>query len=318
MGARLRDLLRPLAYGGVRTLRRFRAEESLVLVSDPRGGSTWLAELLEESAGAAVVWEPLTIGRVPEVRDLGFTRRQYIPEDASWPEAERVMDRILTGRLLSPFICSHSGIGSFATARRLLVKFCRAQALLPWLTLRYAFRRRPVHMIRHPFAVAASQKAHGGWSWPGLRYAVVDGRFGEIYEEHRTYLDGLESFEESLVAIWCMGNLVPLRHPRRGRDWVTVTYEELLMEPERVLSRLFRELGLDLPARAVEEAAEPSRTTKDPSFLRSRSAQLEKWREAFSSDELRRMQTVLAHFGVTEYSGDDLMPRPADHLASRP
>lgn len=38
--------------------KSFRSENALFIFSDPRGGSTWLMELLEQTPGAASIFEP--------------------------------------------------------------------------------------------------------------------------------------------------------------------------------------------------------------------------------------------------------------------
>src|SRR5690606_8614167 len=118
---------------------RFDPNKARIICGDPRGGTTWLAQLLNQLPGSALIWEPLAVSEVREVNALNFQWRQFIPQNESWPEARALMERILSGRLLSPYLCQQTTPGQFRHASHLLIKFCRANQLLPWLTKQFNF-----------------------------------------------------------------------------------------------------------------------------------------------------------------------------------
>lgn len=66
----------------------------IIISGEPRGGTTWLMELLQKEVHA-IVWEPLlqdtlaTYTNQDLVRELGLT--PYIPESTKWPEAEHFL-----------------------------------------------------------------------------------------------------------------------------------------------------------------------------------------------------------------------------------
>lgn len=44
----------------VALFKRFQPEQALVIFSDPRGGSTWVSEVVNEVPRPFVYWEPLS------------------------------------------------------------------------------------------------------------------------------------------------------------------------------------------------------------------------------------------------------------------
>lgn len=297
-------------------VRDFDPRENFIISSDPRGGSTWLSEIVSLVPGTAILWEPLNIGAVRQFRELGFGWRQHIPEGEDWPEAETRFRAVFSGRVLTGWTMTAASPRQMLAADRLAVKFCRANALLPWLTRRFDFRYRPVHLVRHPFAVVASQLAHGGWDQVFEGFRVPEGRFCGIWSEHRAFLESLETKAESLTAVWAITNDVPLSDERAGTDWITVHYEDLVLNPEQELGRIFRAWGLSMPEGARARARRASATTRTATFERGAEAQLSKWQRELSADQIDRMARVLEHFGVTRYGPDSVRPSPAGEAAS--
>lgn len=78
----------------------FNPSENLVMCSAPRGGSTWLAELLTEVPRTALLFEPMYV----RMRDTGpfqglsIVSYQPVPESASWPELEAAFNDVLRGK----------------------------------------------------------------------------------------------------------------------------------------------------------------------------------------------------------------------------
>ena len=70
----------------------------ILVFASPRGGSTWLSEVLGLMDSAVVVSEPFKKGKVKEIEALGFTWHQPIPADARWPESLDSVGAILNLR----------------------------------------------------------------------------------------------------------------------------------------------------------------------------------------------------------------------------
>lgn len=74
----------------------FQATNNHYIFSSPRGGSTWLMEVIQQITKEPVIFEPLFIGiKKHPLNKINFGWRQYIPEDAIWEEAKIIFDSIL-------------------------------------------------------------------------------------------------------------------------------------------------------------------------------------------------------------------------------
>jgi hypothetical protein len=298
-------------YGGklVRHTRNFDPRGNLILCSTPRGGSTWLAELLSQVPQTALLFEPLHLWRKPPFRDLNLCGYQPIPEHADWPEARAAFDAVFRGRFVNGWTGHQSSVPAFLLAKRMLVKMVRANAMLPWLIRNFQFINRPVLFVRHPLAVVASQLRFGFLRGGFRGFRIPDCPFNEHFLRHRDFLAGLRTAEEGLAARWCLANQVPLGSPDNDRAWTTVYYEHLLLDPERELRRIFDNWELPLPRRIMNRVRVPSAKTLDPRFLSKPERQLDKWRRAFNDEQLERLIAVLDHFGFPGGYGLDPMPR---------
>jgi hypothetical protein len=297
-------------YGGklIRHARNFDPRANLILCSAPRGGSTWLAELLSQVPQTAILFEPLHLWRKPPLSGLHLCGYQPIPEHADWPEARAAFDAIFRGRFVNDWTGHQSSVLAFLLAKRMLVKMVRATAMLPWLIRNFRFLNRPVLLVRHPLAVVASQLRFG-FARDGFRgFRIPDCPFNEHFLKHKDFLSELRTAEEGLAAHWCLANQVPLSSPDNGRAWTTVYYEHLLLDPERELRRIFDAWELPLPRHLLNRVRVPSAKTVDSRFLSKPARQLDKWKLAFSDEQLERLIAVLDHFGYPGGYGLDPMP----------
>ena len=178
----------------------FDTGNALILTGDPRSGSTWFSNLILSLPGTTLLWEPLTVTKVKAFEELGFSWRQYIPETADWPEARQVFELLLSGKLLNPHICLKTDRRTLKSANSLFIKFCRANQLLPWLTNSLKLEKPPIHLIRHPCAVVASQMRQGGWDRVEPRFEIPDCPYPEFYLEHEAFLTGIRTVEQRLAA----------------------------------------------------------------------------------------------------------------------
>ena len=287
--------------------RRFSPEKNILIFSYPRSGSTWLMELVNNLPHTVNLWEPLHLRNVAVFRELEFGWRQHIPEGTKWEEAEQAFENLLRGRYLNFWLASRSFPLKFCLADRMIIKFVRANGLLPWLTQHFSFQYSPLYLLRHPFAVAASQLKEGSWDYEFDEYNIPQMPYNSQYVEHSTFLKSLSTKHAAMVATWCINNKYVLEHPRHNIDWIPVYYENLLLDPERQLQDIFKRWEEPYPAEVFSNLRGASSTTKEATFRENVQAQLSKWQHFFEKDEIEEMQAVLDYFGVNIYS-KDLMP----------
>jgi hypothetical protein len=184
-----------------------------------------------------------------------------------------------------------------------VVKLIGANALLPWLTHQFNFSFTPIHFLRHPFAIVASQAKRPAWKKAGATgFKVPNCRFNEVYLQHQNFLSTLETRAEAMTAWWCLENSIPLRSPHNNVKWITLHYENLLMNPEIELRKIFTRWGIEMPASILDQVQQPSTTTTEATFLQSKEKQLSKWQESLGADQIFKMRRVLDYFEIECYN----------------
>ena len=281
----------------------FPIENNKLIFSDPRGGSTWLAELIHESPKTALVWEPLALQKNSVFKKLDFDYRQHIPADAIWPEAKKQFDLIFSGKSLDFHTSRRNTFADYLRAKQLIIKVCRGSALLPWIVSNYDFKYQPVYMLRHPFAVAASQMQQGGWDYEFTKFEIASSPFNEIYKEHEEFLNSLTLKEEALVATWCISNKVSIDSINRDK-YTTIFYEELLLKPAKILDKIYSSWGEEVPDSIYKKINIPSATTATK--LKSRHEQLKKWQSYFTFNQILSLKKVLEYFNISAYDDHHL------------
>jgi hypothetical protein len=297
---RIENYLQDITYLRVSKQMDKNPRENYLIFGDPRGGTTWIAEVIQSVIPTSLIWEPLSIGTVKEFRNLNFGWRQFIPEEAKWPEAQFAFEKVFRGKLLNHWTAAYTSPEQLKTENPLLIKFCRGNQLLPWLINNFSFKNKPLYLIRHPFAVVASQLKQGGWNFHYDGFKIPEIPFNMIYKKHESFLMQLETKEESLVAYWCMTNQEVLNHPKNNKAWITVQYEDLVLNGIQSWKRIFSEWGIEIDSENIV-LDNKSKTTVKGSPISGKS-QVEYWTTKFDSDQISRMTAVLEYFEVKVYN----------------
>lgn len=282
------------------------SSKAILLFASPRGGSTWLEEMLTTIPRTATIWEPLDIRNNPPFKEIGFWWRQHIPEDERWPEAEALFADLFAGRMLSPYLTQSTTPEALEAADRLVVKFVRGNLLLPWLVERFPLPK-PVLLVRHPCAVVASMITHGAWN--ELEPAPLElprHRHDGLLSGYQQLVGPITTIEERYASIWCMSNAHVLSHPKNNRAWTTVYYEDLILDTEATLQRIFTPWGMAVPEGALAMSRKASRTTRENAQVHDPQGQLRAWKKALSPDAQERILAMVKRFGITTYDHDIL------------
>lgn len=282
--------------------KQFSPLNNFYVFADPRGGSTWLAEIINQIPQTSMVWEPLHLEYAQNFKNLGFHWRQHIDESSDWMEAKYEFEKLFEGKTWNIFSARMNSPFKLLSSKRLIFKICRGNRLLPWLTNQFRFDYKPIYMVRHPFSVVASQVLQGGWeSVPS--YKLPNSKFTDFENSHLDFLSSLKTREEILVAQWCISNKQSLENARNGKDWIFITYEDLYMNTEEVISSIFRQWKLELPNLNLNLKS----ATALNELPKQKELQLGKWKEQFESKVIDEMMAVVDYFGIHIYS-DRVLP----------
>ena len=275
--------------------------DTVFLAGSGRSGTTWLSDLINHDSGYRRIFEPFHPRKVRDFR--GFGSKQYLRPGDRRDEFLAPARRALTGGLRSGW----ADRGGAPGARRRLVKDIRANLLLGWLAEN--FPGMPIVLLmRHPCAVVSSRIALGWRDNLDETMAQAD-----LIEDHLLPVEGRirsarDPFERHLF-LWCIDNYVPLRQFSPGGIHLCF-YENLLIDPEPELRRLFTFLGQDFDDRVLDKLERPSFTSS-----RGSRPSADGWRSRVGGGQVARTGEVLALFGLDRVYGPGATPDPAGALA---
>jgi hypothetical protein len=180
--------------------------------------------------------------------------------------------------------------------------------MLAWLVNNFQFKYKPIYLLRHPVAVARSQIRNFFDEQESIEpFEIPDTINSERYRKHLEYLNSLGTRLERQVALWCIHNKSVLNHPDHGKKWIVVYYENVVVNPDKELQKLAKELNLNIPENSIDYQ-KASRSDYHNEYIADKSVQLSKWKKGLTEDHQKALQQVLDHFEIKEYSAFDIYP----------
>lgn len=310
MKLHLKHKIKNLSYKTISNFKDLDPSNALSLFCDPRGGSTWIAETLNTITNSTIIDEPLHLKNMKSLQKMDFSWRQYIPEDAKWPEAKLFFNQVLKGKKLNAGTCYRNTPLEVIQAQQIILKIIRGKALLPWYVKQFTFKYKPLFVIRNPFAVAASQLNHRAWNYDFQPFQIPSSPFREFYDPHESFLKSLKSKEEQQTARWCMTNNTVLNHSQNNHSWISINYEDLILKPNESFKHIFNIWNLEIPETLFSTIHKPSTTTVGKTQIKPEQL-LKGWQKKLSSTQIDQLQKVLDYFEVTYYSKEILPVIPA-------
>lgn len=228
---------------------KYNFSDNIIISGSGRSGTTWIGEVLSSHNKSVLVNEPLKNSNSYKVQKLGFTGwGQHIPESANWPEAQIFFEKLFTGQELNP---------NYFTANKpkrdtnlWVHKFIRAQYLLPWLVSNFD-TKTPIHILREPYAVIASQLQHGGFGKNRIFDATKHNKtplfehYSEFYDQWDPIFAQIKNYIQVLALHWALQNKYLLDHSNCHTKWKIIKYEDFLRHPETMLEKLSNLWGVD-------------------------------------------------------------------------
>src|ERR1700694_543421 len=276
-------------------------KNSILVAGSGRGGTTWLAEILNHDNQFRDIFEPFFPARIKICQN--FSNRQYLRPDNDDPLYLKPAEAILSGRLRDDWSDAYT---RRIFCRKRLIKDIRVNLLLKWMHRH--FPEMPLVLIlRHPCAVVNS-RLHLGW----------DSSLGDLLSQEALVADYLEPFMGKLseakdpfekhLYLWCIENYVPLQQLSR-KDALIVFYEDLHSQPGRELERLGRYLDLSFPDSVLNRVHRPSsQTRKRTSPIALGEDVLNSWKKHISDDMIKRAMGILELFQLSSIYGPSSKP----------
>lgn len=310
MRKRLKGLLK-LTKGLILTkLKSFSLDDSIIIVSSPRGGSTWLTETLNNIPNSVINWEPFhpKYGVIPSIYNWGSM--VYLNNQDDESKYIEFVKNIFSFKFYSGFTTSFCSIQQVINARIVITKSVRTTRSLPWMVRSIKFTRKPIYLLRHPIPTSISHiKAFGERIKHPSNFKPIDAHNSESFNEHLEYLHSLNSNLELEIAIWCINNTETLNSKESGK-WMTVFYENLLLDPKKETIKILETLNITEREEIIEQInfRKPSKTDLKNDLQNTALKQLSKWENLVSQDEKDSIQRILIHFNINAYSAFQTLP----------
>lgn len=315
-------LKKDLIYGIIRVLllfKNFRIENSIIICSEARGGSTWLMELLSNIPNSIINWEPLhvTNGVVDSRLKLGW--RPFIKKDNTDRHLKDLFVKIFTLKLFNKWTLRYVDIPHIKFAKYVITKFVRMNQSLPWLVNQFPeLQRKPIFLLRHPITTCISRlktfekendmKAITTKKKLG-NFVVPNCLNNERYVQHKSYIETLETQLEREVAVWCINNANLINHPD-AEKWITLYYEDLVLNPKTIFEALLQDLNLQVSETVLKKIQYRKASSSNYyKLLKSDpKEQLESFLAILDETYLQKLQDIFHYFNLQVYSATNAYP----------
>lgn len=282
------------------------SKPNVFIFSSPRSGSTWLMELIRTQPGFKSCEEPLNLRNLDVRQHLGLDYwNQLYAENAPaylYPYFAGFCNgsmRFMNGNPVK----KHHRIET----NRIVFKILHGgEDRVHWFAEQ--FNGRIILLLRHPLAVTVSRETfprlntflnsdYQNFLTPAQNTLSLD------IVQHGTHL-------EKGVLSWCLQNAIPINCA--SAEWVILTYEQLVLDPDPLIHRLAEKLELPNPERMLDKLNKPSasyrksdketRSILAGGLLENRQIVVNKWRKKVNSEAGKSAMNILNLFGLDIYS----------------
>lgn len=286
------------------------------LYASPRGGSTWITELVRSQPGFRMVSEPLNLRKPLAVDYLGSSSFANLYGDEGWKRIQPYYRDLLANRISAYRPWPGRKFYRPLTWRTVIKENQGAGDQLA--RIESEFGCRIVHVLRHPIAVALSREV-----------------FPLLVDFHRCPLrEHFQSEELSLadkmikqgnhlekgVVAWCLHHRPALDAQRSS--WFVCTYEAMVMHPDPIVNALTTHIKASRPDKMRATLTRPSNVARksdaETQFLLHDDGEREKlvtkWMSKVSEDGRKRAADILNTFSIRLYKADEPKPKRTDHI----
>jgi len=302
--------------------RMITKNNSLLVICHPRGGSNWLSEILMQIPNTALIDEPFWRGfyksfselpgkhegKLKGLSRLGFYYDQYIPLQAEWPEAKKIIQAILRGAVSHYDIWDKNKLAEIKKANKFLIKLCYGHLLAPWL--HENFNLKSIVMHRHPCAVVSSQMQFMAFSkiHKNPSGEIPDFRYNEIYKRYQRIFNSVQTREEYLATIWAIKTKYISQSLPESAEHISIFYEHLLMNYNSTIEKIGNFVHADPTLLNLDIHKKASSSIPSRGHLLDGEQQLQKWRKHLSNSQINKILNIVKRFDI-EFYNSDLMPR---------
>lgn len=280
-------------------------DDCILIAGMGRGGTTWIADLINFDYSHRILFEPFQPEWVVKARP--FELFQYMrPDDV---DAERFQSAaaLLGGKVRTNWVDCWDRERHRRLFKRRIVKDIRVNLMLKWL--HNSFGTIPIVLVmRHPLAVANSwiKLGWGGTERRGktnVDIVLAQQRLLEDFPRLAATADSCDLADrfERAIYEWGLLHYVPFLQLAKD-EYFLLSYEDLLLNPLSELRRVLTFLQIPFDEKAIRSRlALPSSTN----FLKrdysgGGTEMLKPWDGVFNEKQAARANEILAQLGLAD------------------
>lgn len=294
--------------------KHFKLENSIIIFSSPRGGSTWLMEILREIPGTLINLEPLHArsGVIPKSLNLGWN--PHIPDTNKDKSLRQLFRDIFCFNRFNRWTTKYVAIKDIKNSKFVLSKLVLGNNILPWVINNYGeqFNVKPILLVRHPITTCISQlKTFHKLSFLEMVKEYQDHNEFEIpkiannqrFFDYKVYLDSLKSPLERQIALWCIENSSLFTKDLLDKI-ILVHYEHLMQDPLKETNLLLNKMHFEQFSYIYDDFnfRNPSASNFLNHYNKDVNRQLMSFLVDLDKDFLNRIQLIFDDFNFKIYS----------------
>ena len=290
----------------------------ILIFSLRRSGSTWLMELLGSEPHLRFVNEPLgpKFCNKTGLHKAGISNgHKIIPRNEA--DVCFVMDLLKTPtmtRICGPYNPFSKTYHLWANRR--VLKIIHASSLFPEIASEIS-RGNSVFLIRHPIPTILSMQSAGTYvheAHEALEALKASGI--ELNEQIILYAEQLIA-EGDELSLWALEWALEMYASWKAFDEgffkpLIISYEELLLEPQKVISAVCNHCALEDKDRIVSSLKTPSSSTNkskaDHLYTSGATNLVRSWKNKIEEEDIARIFSVISTIGIDFYDAESFTP----------
>jgi hypothetical protein len=302
--------------------------QSILVTGSHRSGTGWVGQVLAASPEAVgYVWEPFSILHRPGTCAARFPLWfPYICEENEGPVRGPVTDmlrwRYAAGAELRSLRSPRDAARMVRDAAR-FTRYRRAGALpllkdpiavfsAEWLNA--TFGTRPVLLVRHPAAFAASVKRlhlrHPFGDFLAQPLMMRDW-LGPFHAQLEEFARAEQEIVDQAILLWNVIHHALAAYRTRHPDWPFLRLEDISRRPAEEFHALFdrlalpRDAGVDALIAETSDASNPAEASTAHSIRRDSAAHVWNWKKRLTGEEIERIRAGTAAVAGEMYGPED-------------
>lgn len=304
---RFRKIIKVIIYRETLRFKNIKDENTLIIFSEQRNGSTWLLELLSKSIKNSLInWEPLQEDNRITPKDFNFTWKPILDENYENPKIIDFFIKLHRFRYLNSWSVSQNTYKQIINGKFVITKYVKANLLVPFLLKSIEFKNKPIFLLRHPIDTCSSQIIHFSRNEETLKNIDEVNLFIKKYYPNIKPINNSKYFNKLEIQIinWFVNNyytLVRLKY----LDVCVVFYSDLLSDPLKEINKILRGIDSKYVLKnntLIEQIRKPSFTVNRKNFKRDPKKQLWKNFEQLTISDKKNIQSIFDHFNFKLYN----------------